>query len=45
MSAPDRLNIEAILTDLYQSEISASIEWIWDGGFHATLGAPAIAQG
>jgi hypothetical protein len=28
------LDIEAILNDLYASEINASISWIWDGGFH-----------
>jgi hypothetical protein len=44
MSTPDRkgLDIEAILNDLYASEINASISWIWGGGFHLTLGAPQI---
>src|SRR5438874_9696752 len=46
MSAPDRkgLDIEAILSDLYASEINASISWIWDGGFQATLGAPPVEE-
>jgi hypothetical protein len=31
MTTPDRkgLDIEAILNDLYASEINASISWIW----------------
>jgi hypothetical protein len=47
MSAPDRksLDVEAILNDLYASEISASISWVWDGGFYVTLGAPQRAEG
>jgi hypothetical protein len=46
MSTPDRngTDIEAILNDLYASEISASISWITDGGFHVTLGAPQIEE-
>jgi hypothetical protein len=36
--------IEAILNDLYASEIKASISWISDGGFHVTLGAPQIEE-
>ena len=34
------LDIEAILTDLYESEINASISWVWEGGFAAVLGDP-----
>jgi hypothetical protein len=34
---PER-NVEAILNDLYASEINASISWIWDGGFYVTIG-------
>jgi hypothetical protein len=37
MSTPAR-NVEAILNDLYASEINASISWIWDGGFYVTIG-------
>jgi hypothetical protein len=46
MSSPDTqtLDIETILNDLYDSEINASISWIWDGGFHATLGNPKLAE-
>jgi hypothetical protein len=46
MSTPDRkdLDIEAILNDLYASEVNASISWIWDGGFHAILGNPRLAE-
>jgi hypothetical protein len=47
MSTPDRhggLDIEAILNDLYASEINASISWIWDGGFHVILGDPQQAE-
>jgi hypothetical protein len=46
MTTPDRqdLDIEAILDDLYASEINASISWVWDGGFHAELGNPKIAK-
>jgi hypothetical protein len=47
MSAPDRkgLDVEAILNDLYASEINASISWMWEGGFHVILGAPPQAEG
>jgi hypothetical protein len=47
MSTPDRngLDVEAILNDLYSSEINASISWIWDSGFHVTLGDPKLAEG
>jgi hypothetical protein len=47
MTTPDRkgLDIEAILNDLYASEINASISWIWDGGFYVTLGNPQQAEG
>jgi hypothetical protein len=40
MSTPDqgRLDIEAILNDLYASEINASILWLWDGGIDVKLG-------
>jgi hypothetical protein len=46
MTTPDRedLDIEAILNDLYASEINASISWVWDGGFYAVLGNPKIAE-
>jgi hypothetical protein len=44
-SAGNRLDIEAILDDLYASEINASISWIWDGGFYAVLGNPKQADG
>lgn len=33
-------NIEAILSDLYMSEINASITWIWEGGMDVKLGDP-----
>jgi hypothetical protein len=39
------LDVEAILNDLYESEINASISWIWDGGFYAVLGSPKQAEG
>jgi hypothetical protein len=46
MTIPDRqdFDIEAILDDLYASEINASISWVWDGGLHAVLGNPKIAD-
>jgi hypothetical protein len=28
----------------YASAINASIAWIWNGGFHATLGAPPMME-
>jgi hypothetical protein len=37
-------DLEAILNDLYASGINASISWIWDDGFHATLRAPEIEE-
>ncbi len=47
MSTPVRtgLDVEAILNDLYESEINASISWFWDGGFYAVLGNPKQAEG
>jgi hypothetical protein len=30
--------LEPILADLYDSEINASISWLWDGGIHVSLG-------
>jgi hypothetical protein len=47
MTTPNRkaLDVEAILNDLYASEINASISWIWDGGFHVILGNPPLAEG
>jgi hypothetical protein len=39
------MSIETILDDLYASEISASISWIWDSGFCVMLGDPALAEG
>jgi hypothetical protein len=31
MSEPDRINVEAILDDLFASEINAEISWLWYG--------------
>ena len=31
MSEPDRINVEAILDDLFASEINAEISWLWFG--------------
>jgi hypothetical protein len=46
--APERnqtdVDAEAILDDLYASRISGSIEWIWDGGFFASLGGRKKAE-
>jgi len=39
------IDIEAILTDLYNSEINASISWVWNGGFDAFLGEPPHIEG
>jgi hypothetical protein len=36
----NRLDIEAVINDVYASEINASISWIWDGGFYAVFGNP-----
>jgi len=46
MTAPDRKgpDVEAILNDLYASEVNASISWVWDGGFYAVLGNPKLAE-
>jgi hypothetical protein len=40
----DNLNIWAVLNDLYANEINASIAWIRDRGFRATLGNPRRAE-
>jgi hypothetical protein len=36
MTTPDHNAVEAILTDLYDSEINVS--WLWDGGIDVRLG-------
>ena len=37
------MDIDAILEDLYRSEINASISWALSGrGFHATLGSATL---
>jgi hypothetical protein len=41
----NRLDSEAILNNLYTSNISASISWIWDTGFQFALGDPLQAEG
>ena len=40
----DDLDITAVLNDLYTNEIDASIAWIRDRGFRATLGNPKLAE-
>jgi len=40
VSEPDRINVEAILDDLYASEINVSISWLWDDGIDVKLGDP-----
>ena len=49
MSEPDQINVEAILDDLFASEINAEISWLWYGrtdgrlrrrGFNVKLGDP-----
>lgn len=39
------IDAETILNDLYESEIRASITWVWDSGFHLSLGDPNQARG
>jgi hypothetical protein len=34
------INVEAILDDLYASEINVSISWLWDDGIDVKLGDP-----
>jgi hypothetical protein len=38
------LDIGAVLNDLYANEINASIAWIRDRGFRATLGHPRLVE-
>jgi len=33
-----RIDVEAILDDLYASEINVDISWLWDGGIDVRLG-------
>jgi len=33
-------DLEEILRALYESEINASISWVWDGGINLELGDP-----
>jgi hypothetical protein len=35
-----RSDLEEILRALYESEINASISWVWDGGINVELGDP-----
>jgi hypothetical protein len=37
---PDTINVEAILDDLYASEINVEIAWLWDGGIDVRQGDP-----
>jgi hypothetical protein len=37
MSEPDRINVEAILDDLFASEVNAEISWFWFGGIDGRL--------
>jgi hypothetical protein len=37
MSKPDPINVEAILDDLYDSEINVAISWLWEGGIDVKL--------
>ena len=32
------INVEAILDDLYASEINVQISWLWDGGIDVRVG-------
>jgi hypothetical protein len=32
------MNLEELLQALYDSEINASISWLWDGGIEVALG-------
>jgi hypothetical protein len=34
----NQINVEAILDDLYASEINVEISWLWDGGIDVKLG-------
>jgi hypothetical protein len=38
VSEPGRINVEAILDDLYASEINVEISWLWDGGIDVKVG-------
>ena len=38
MGGAGHIDVEAILDDLYASEINASISWLWDGGIDVKLG-------
>jgi hypothetical protein len=40
----NNLDTWGVLNDLYANEISASIAWIRDRGFHATLGNATLAE-
>ena len=38
----NRIDVEAILDDLYASEINAQISWLWDGGIDVRMGRRGI---
>ena len=42
MGEPNRINVEAILDDLYATEINVEISWIWDGGIDVKVGRRGI---
>lgn len=39
MSKPGQISVEAILDDLYASEINVEISWLWDGGIDVKVGS------
>ena len=41
MGTSDRVNVDAILDDLYASEINVEISWLWDGGVDAKVARSA----
>jgi hypothetical protein len=38
VSELDQISVEAILDDLYASEINLEISWLWDGGIDLKVG-------
>jgi hypothetical protein len=42
VSEPDRTSVEAILDDLYASEINVEISWLWDGGVDVKVGRRVV---
>ena len=45
MNKSGRIDVEAILDDLYDSEINPEMSWLWDGGIDVKLAGMKVKLG